>query len=72
MRAAAASSRGSQPPNCNATRMLPRIMLEQPLRVAAHDGRRHDHLGVQQGVRREQPMHVAAVAVGPLHHRRNR
>ncbi len=53
-------------------RVLGRAMLEQAARIAAQERGRHDHLGVQKRVRREQAMDVAAVAVGPVHHRCNR
>jgi hypothetical protein len=50
-------------------RMLLRIEREQPRTVPALDRRRRDHLGVEQQVRREAAQEVAAVPVGPVHHR---
>ena len=50
-------------------RVFGRIMFEQAQRPPPHDRGGHDHLGVEQRVRGEQPVHEAAVAVGPIHHR---
>jgi hypothetical protein len=52
-------------------RMLARVVVEQLAHVPADNGRSHDHLGVEQRVRRIQPMQEAAVPVGPVHHRGN-
>ena len=37
--------------------------------VAVQHGAGVDHLGVEQRARRQQPMEVAAMTVGPIHHR---
>ena len=50
-------------------RVLGRIEGEVALAVAEQDGAGVDHLGVEPGVRRQQAVEVAAVAVGPVHHR---
>ena len=50
-------------------RMLGRIVAEQARAVAMHHRGRGDHLGVEQGMRREQAMEDPAVTVGPVHHR---
>ncbi len=52
-------------------RVLGRVVREQARGIAAHDRGRHDHLGVEQRVRRVEAMQVAAMAVGPIHHRRH-
>src|ERR1700730_6300187 len=53
-------------------RVLRRFERQQPRAVAVHDRRRGDHLGVQQHVGREAAQKVAAMAVGPIHHRSDR
>ena len=40
--------------------------------IAMHQRTRGHHLGVQQGVSAQQPVQVAAMAVGPVHHRGDR
>ena len=52
-----------------------RVFFRVEIKVARHiamDQRpRGDHLGVEQGVARQQAVEIPAVAVGPVHHRRN-
>ena len=50
-------------------RVLFGIERQQSRAVAAHDRRRGDHLAVQQHIGREAAQEVAAMAVGPVHHR---
>ena len=52
--------------------MLLGVEIEQPGPVAAEYGGRGDHLGVEERVGGEAAQEVAAVAVGPVHHGRNR
>ena len=41
------------------------------LHIAVDQCARGHHLGVEQGVAAQQPVQVAAMAVGPVHHRGN-
>ena len=49
-------------------RMLARVEAQQPRAVAMDDGARGEHLRVEPGTPRHQPVKHAAVAVGPVHH----
>ena len=42
--------------------------VEQMHRAAPHQRGSGDHLGVKQRARRQQPVQVAAMPVGPVHH----
>ena len=53
---------------CSATRPSE---TEQPLDIAVGKSLGRDHLRVQQRTRRQQPVQVAAVTVGVVHHRRD-
>ncbi len=48
------------------------VVIQQARPVAVDDRRRGDHLGVQQRTARHQPVEPPTVAVGPVHHRRDR
>lgn len=50
-------------------RMFLGVEAKMPRHVAVHQRARGHHLGVEQGAARQQPVKVAAVAVGPIHHR---
>ncbi|MCY1436852.1 hypothetical protein D9M71_529900 [compost metagenome] len=52
-------------------RMLGLVMAQEPLGIAVQQGTGGDHFGVEQGVAGEQAQEEPAVAVGPVHHRRN-
>jgi hypothetical protein len=52
-------------------RMLGRIEVEVARHVAVRERGRGDHLGVEPRVRADLAVEVAAVPVGPLHHRRD-
>src|SRR5262249_55939525 len=52
-------------------RMLLRIESEQPRAITAHDRRGGGPLGVKQHVSQEAAQEEAAMAVGPVHHRRH-
>ncbi len=52
-------------------RMLLGREAEHALAIAVEHGLRRHHLGIEEGPPRDQPQEVAAVAVGPLHHRRD-
>jgi hypothetical protein len=41
------------------------------LHIAVGERTGRHHLGVEQGVTREQAVKKPAVAIGPIHHRRN-
>ena len=71
-RAAAASSAGSLPPSCSASGRSASGNRSRRARIATHDRRRRDHLGVEQHARREAAQEVATVPVGPIHHRSDR
>ena len=45
---------------------------QQMVQIAMRDGLRRHHLGIQPGPPRQQPVKAAAMAVGPVHHRRHR
>ncbi len=49
--------------------MFGRVEPKQPLAVTVQHRLGGHHLGVQEGAPREEPQEIAAVAVGPLHHR---
>ena len=49
--------------------MLLLTVFEQPQLPAAHQRRTGHHLGIQARPRRQQTVEIAAVAVGPVHHR---
>ena len=51
--------------------MLRRVEAKQPVAVAAQHGLRVDHLAVEEHARADLPQEVAAVPVGPRHHRRD-
>ena len=53
-------------------RMLFLVEAQMALDVAIHQRAGGHHLGVQPGVARDLPVEHAAVAVGPVHHRRDR
>ncbi len=50
-------------------RMLLGIEPEDAFAIAVNHGLGRHHLGVEQRALRDEPHEVAAVAVGPLHHR---
>ena len=52
-------------------RMLFGVKAQMPLGAAVDDGAGIHHLGVQQHMATQQPVQVAAMAVRPVHHRRN-
>ena len=52
-------------------RLLDRIEVEMAGNVAVQQRAGRHHLGVEAGPRRQQAMEVAAMAVGPVHHRRH-
>lgn len=52
-------------------RMLGAIEIEVPGGVAVEDRAGGDHLGIKAGMRGQQPMEEAAVAVGPIDHGRD-
>ena len=52
-------------------RMFAGIEAEQPRAIAMDDGAGGQHLRVEPGAPRHQPVEHAAVAVGPVHHRRD-
>ena len=54
-----------------ADRMLLRREAEHALAIAVKHRVRGHHLGVEERALRDQPQEIAAVAVGPLHHRRH-
>ena len=45
---------------------------QQMVQIAMRNGLRRHHLGIQPGPLRQQPVKAAAMAVGPVHHRRHR
>ena len=45
---------------------------QQMVQIAMRNGLRRHHLGIQPGPPRQQPVKAAAMAVGPVHHRRHR
>ncbi len=47
------------------------VEAQMALHIAMHQRTRGHHFGVQQGVPAQQPVQVAAMAIGPVHHRRN-
>jgi hypothetical protein len=47
------------------------IETKVPLNAAMPQGPRSHHLGVKQGMLRQQAMEVPAVPVSPVHHGRN-
>src|SRR6185437_14427651 len=52
-------------------RMLLLAVLEQAQLAATHQRGAGHHLGVQPRMRRQQPVEIAAVPIGPVHHRRH-
>ncbi|MNN33453.1 hypothetical protein D3C81_1472140 [compost metagenome] len=52
-------------------RMLGWVVAEIALPVAMQQRAGGDHLGIEQRVLREQTQEIAAVPVGPIHHRRH-
>jgi len=63
--------RGIAAPQLKRERMLGRVEIEMARHVAMRERRRRDHLGVEARMPRDQPQEVAAVPVGPVHHRRD-
>ncbi len=53
-------------------RMLLGVEVEVAVLVAVQQRAGGHHLGVEPGVARDQPVEIAAVAVGPVEHRRDR
>jgi hypothetical protein len=53
-------------------RMLGRIEAQQPLARPVQQRPGRDHLGIEQRTPRDQPQEIAAMAVRPVHHRRDR
>ncbi len=51
--------------------MFRRVEPEQPFAIAVQRGAGRHHLGIQTRVRREQAMEMTAMAVRPVHHRRD-
>src|ERR1700691_5516345 len=51
--------------------MLARVEADQALARAEYDRVRGHHLGIEQGVAREDAMERPATPVGPIHHRRH-
>ncbi|MNV88847.1 hypothetical protein D3C71_1830870 [compost metagenome] len=52
--------------------MLLGVEAQMPRHIAMQQGARGHHLGIEQGMARQQPVQVAAMAVGPVHHGRDR
>ncbi|MNT65252.1 hypothetical protein D3C72_2032200 [compost metagenome] len=52
-------------------RVLGFVVPQETLVITVEQGTGGDHLGVEQGVFRQQAQEEAAVAVGPIHHRRD-
>ena len=52
-------------------RVLRPIEAQEPLGLAEQDRPGRDHLGVEQRARRDQAQEVAAMPIGPVHHRRD-
>jgi hypothetical protein len=51
--------------------MLEGIEADDPRTIAAQHRRGRHHLGIEERATAQQPMKEPAVAVGPLHHRRD-
>ncbi|MNG12988.1 hypothetical protein D3C84_966350 [compost metagenome] len=51
--------------------MLGLVVTQETLVIAVEQGARGDHFGVEQRMPGEQAQEEAAVAVGPIHHRRH-
>ncbi len=52
-------------------RVLAFVVAEEALAIAVQQRAGSDHLGVEQGVTGQLAQEEAAVAIGPVHHRRN-
>ena len=71
MRAASASSAGSEPPSCSATGCSAGSNPSRRSRGPCTIGGARHHLGVQQRALRQQPVQEPAVPIRPVHHRRH-
>ena len=67
-----ARSSGSLPAQLQGHRVLFGVESQKAIGIAMDDGAGGNHLRVQQGRGCQQPVEVAAMPVGPVHHRRNR
>src|SRR5579862_3857186 len=63
---------GFAAPELQCERMLLRIELEQPRPLTPQDRSCGDHLGVEQHVGGEPAEKIAAMTIGPVHHRSDR
>jgi hypothetical protein len=52
-------------------RVLGPVETEQVVAIAVQHRAGGEHFGVEAGRRRQQAMEIAAMAIGPVHHRRN-
>ena len=52
-------------------RALERIEAEEPLAIAVDHGARRQHLRIEPGAARHQPVQIAAVTIRPIHHGRD-